>query len=1287
MLQNLKKIITFLLNYLRFEGIITNNQIMLMRKLYFLLFSFLLLTGYAAQSQCTFTSAFGSATINTSGTITQISSCSFAGEYSTISGAVNGQTLNFTSSIGTDFITIHSGTFNGPVVAFGQTPLSFANTFTGTLYAHWSADAACGTQSACRTTTVQCTSCIPPPPPANDLCTGAISIACGQTIAGTTVGATLDAVGTCVTALGTAPGVWYSMVGDGSNTTLSLCGSGYDTKIGVFSGSCAGLTCVTGNDDFCGLQSQVTFTTTVGTNYYILVTGFGTGSGAFSLARTCVFPCTGVPSPGLISGPSGTLCGSVPVTLNLSGYTTGVTGITFQWKSSATAGGPYTAIPGATNNSYSFTTSATRYYIVTVTCSASGLSSNTTEFAVNVSPLAHINVSATPSTTCSPGTSAITGTAINGNVIGGGSGVIASSGTINLAIPDNSPAGINSNLTIPATTFASAADLKIRINASHTWVGDVIFKLTSPCGVTYLFDRPGVPAGIVGNSDNLGTSNISPNPPPAVYTFDIAGATVIPETNVGTGFIASGVYRPSDINGASQNWAGFTFPCTGGGLWTLNVSDNAGIDVGTLVDWAIIGPVAVSGNYTHTLTGPGTIVQNPSTGPNNQTANFSVSALAAGTHTFTLTSTDLSGCTVSSPVTVTVNPTPVVTITPAAATICSGNIIQLNGGAVPGVTQTFSSGAINLSIPDNTPAGITTAPIVLPAALSIASAGDLKVSINARHSWVGDLRFTLTSPCGTTFLFDRPGVPPLTFGNSSNLGTSNASTPPPAVYVFDLTAATVIPETALPAGFIPTGNYRPSDVNGNAHNWAGFTFPCAATGNWTLNIADNGGGDTGALIDWSIIYTAPSAVVFSPVTNLFTNAAATIPYTGTPVNTVWAKPPTTATYTATATIAGCTSAPASTTITVNQLPAITVHPVAAAAPICSGFNASYSVTATGTGLTYQWQLSTDNGGSWNNISNGPQYSGVTTSNLTVLSVAMAQNGHRFRCVVSGTCPPPATSNSVTLVVATPPTVTTHPPSRTICSGTNTTFTVVAAGVPTPTIYQWQVSTNAGGTWTNLTTGGSYTPSFTITGATTAQSGSWYRVIVTNICGQSVTSNAAVLTVNATPVVTATALPARICISDGPIALSGSPVGGTWSGIGVSGFNFVPGATSFGTYTLTYTYTSSAGCTASTNLVAKVEDCPERIRLLRDDAVIVYPNPNSGNFNLRMNSVLYNYLGMTVYSNSAQQVYTKTFSGLSYGSVVPVNLTHLPSGIYMVKIFYDDGIRTSEKTFPVVIGRQ
>ena len=120
----------------------------------------------------------------------------------------------------------------------------------------------------------------------------------------------------CVTTLNTAPGVWYSFTPSSTASfTASLCGSAYDTKIGVFTGTCAAPVCVTGNDDFCGLQSEVTFTGNAGTTYLILVTGFSTGSGAFTLnmTRNCgsvIFDngplATGPTSRSGVAAPAGT---------------------------------------------------------------------------------------------------------------------------------------------------------------------------------------------------------------------------------------------------------------------------------------------------------------------------------------------------------------------------------------------------------------------------------------------------------------------------------------------------------------------------------------------------------------------------------------------------------------------------------------------------------------------------------------------------------------------------------------------------------------------------------------------------------------------------------------------------------------------------------------------------------------------------------------------------------------------------------------------------------------------
>jgi len=161
--------------------------------------------------------------------------------------------------------------------------VSFNSTF-GTVYRIMVS----GKLGSAGTFTLAATCAVVAPP--NDDCANAILTTCGSTVTGATVGSTIDAVGTCGTALNTAGGVWYRFVATGGSTTVSLCGSGYDTKLGIFTGSCGALTCLTGNDDFCSLQSQVTFTATAGTTYYVLVTGFSTAVGNFTMNISCAGP-------------------------------------------------------------------------------------------------------------------------------------------------------------------------------------------------------------------------------------------------------------------------------------------------------------------------------------------------------------------------------------------------------------------------------------------------------------------------------------------------------------------------------------------------------------------------------------------------------------------------------------------------------------------------------------------------------------------------------------------------------------------------------------------------------------------------------------------------------------------------------------------------------------------------------------------------------------------------------------------------------------------------------------
>ncbi len=99
--------------------------------------------------------------------------------------------------------------------------------------------------------------------------------------------------------------------------------------------------------------------------------------------------CTGTPTPGTASGPA-SVCSGTSFNLVLTGYTNGVSGITFQWQKSATGvAGSYTNIVGATAATYAATLTATTYYQCVVTCSGSPATSNALTVTLNAPSLCY----------------------------------------------------------------------------------------------------------------------------------------------------------------------------------------------------------------------------------------------------------------------------------------------------------------------------------------------------------------------------------------------------------------------------------------------------------------------------------------------------------------------------------------------------------------------------------------------------------------------------------------------------------------------------------------------------------------------------------------------------------------------------------------------------------------------------------------------------------------------------------------------------------------------------------
>jgi hypothetical protein len=94
---------------------------------------------------------------------------------------------------------------------------------------------------------------------------------------------------------------------------------------------------------------------------------------------------------------------------------------------------------------------------------------------------------------------------------------------------------------------------------------------------------------------------------------------------------------------------------------------------------------------------------------------------------------------------------------------------------------------------------------------------------------------------------------------------------------------------------------------------------------------------------------------------------------------------------------------------------------------------------------------------------------------------------------------------------------------------------------------------------------------------------------TNSCKSDSVSQT--ITVNAGPTVSLSAIPAQ-CVGNDPITLTqGTPIGGTYSGPGVSGTSFDPDVAGAGTHTIKYIYTDGSSCTDSATTTAVVNALP------------------------------------------------------------------------------------------------
>lgn len=98
-------------------------------------------------------------------------------------------------------------------------------------------------------------------------------------------------------------------------------------------------------------------------------------------------------------------------------------------------------------------------------------------------------------------------------------------------------------------------------------------------------------------------------------------------------------------------------------------------------------------------------------------------------------------------------------------------------------------------------------------------------------------------------------------------------------------------------------------------------------------------------------------------------------------------------------------------VTKDNLISISVQPVAQS--VTAPETATFTVTAAVTGgdtISYQWQKQEGGSGAWSNV-------GTDSNSFTTAATAAADNGDKYRCVLTATNAQPVTSKAVRLTVA------------------------------------------------------------------------------------------------------------------------------------------------------------------------------------------------------------------------------------------------------------------------------
>jgi hypothetical protein len=349
------------------------------------------------------------------------------------------------------------------------------------------------------------------------------------------------------------------------------------------------------------------------------------------------------------------------------------------------------------------------------------------------------------------------------------------------------------------------------------------------------------------------------------------------------------------------------------------------------------------------------------------------------------------------------------------------------------------------------------------------------------------------------------------------------------------------------------------------------------------------------------------------------------------------------------------------TLSVTVPTAITAQPNSTT--ICFGQNANFTSNASGAGVTYQWQLSTNGGTTWTNIV------GATNRNYNITAPALTLSNNQYRViatVTTGTCPGSVTSNVATLVVNPTPVVAATSNVASVCTGSPAVLTATGA-----TTYAWTPGNLTGSSVTVNPVVNPNNPGTALVNT--------FTVVGTNTQGCTNTTTVQV-TANPLPRVTITSVPNNPSLLPGLTAtltanVTPSSPNTTYQWYknnvllaGQTNQSIVVDIDGLGTYKAT---AAINGFCESTSIN------PITVQDSASDILFIYPNPNNGAFQVRFNDK-YNGesypLSITIYDAKGSRVYKQSFTPGSTFGRMDVILKNIGSGVYFVDLTDASGVR-------------